>query len=129
MQAALNEVHDREPTDENRNCSAEPHHADGLSVWSEVDAHDKAVEASQCGFERTGEGAQRTSRPRRASSECLHCGRIGGHLEPDVDVVVMVALREARAAEAEQRDDLLWLDLSRQPQKRFDRALGDPAVP
>ena len=44
--------------------------------------------------------------------------------EPDVDVVVVVHLREAGAAEPEQRDDLLRLNLDRQSEKRFDGVLN-----
>src|SRR5262245_31012477 len=47
--------------------------------------------------------------------------------ETDVDVVVVVGLREARSTEAEERDDLLRLNLGREPHQRLDRALGDSA--
>ena len=47
--------------------------------------------------------------------------------EPDVDMVVVVRLREAGATEPEQRDDLLGLNLDGQSEKRFDGVLGDAA--
>ena len=47
--------------------------------------------------------------------------------KPDVDVVVVVRLREAGATKPEQRDDLLRLNLDGQSEKRFDGVLGDAA--
>src|SRR4029078_7832840 len=49
--------------------------------------------------------------------------------EPDVDVIVVVGLREAGATEPEQGDDLLRLNLYRQSEQRLDRVLGDAADP
>src|SRR5829696_6588801 len=86
-------------------------------VWPTGAASSRAIAPTG---NRSARAARRPASPWRAATSA-------STLEADVDVVVVVGERERRAAEAEQGDDLLRLQLGGQAENRLHGALGPAA--